>query len=126
MTRVVLDTNILVSALWSKDGNAAKILNMFIRDELLLFYDARILTEYKEVLSRSKFAFGRAKVGILINKIRDDGIAVVAAPCDLDFADEEDKKFYEVAKEYGAFLITGNLRHYPHEGFIKSASQFLS
>ncbi|MDR2355497.1 MAG: putative toxin-antitoxin system toxin component, PIN family [Clostridiales Family XIII bacterium] len=125
MTRVVLDTNILVSALWSKDGNAAKIPDMFIRGELPLFYDARILAEYKAVLSRPKFAFRHAKVGLLINKIRDDGIAVVPAPCDLEFADEADKKFYEVAKDCNALLITGNLRHCPGEPFIQSTARFL-
>jgi putative PIN family toxin of toxin-antitoxin system len=125
MKRVVLDTNILVSALWSKDGNAAKILDMFICGELLLFYDARILAEYKAVLNRPKFTFKRAKVGLLINKIRNDGIVVTTEPCNLDFADEEDKKFYEVAKECNAFLITGNLRHYPNEPFIQSAVRFL-
>jgi putative PIN family toxin of toxin-antitoxin system len=125
MKRVVLDTNILISALWSKDGNAAKILDMFVRGEVVLGYDARIFIEYKEVLNRPKFAFRRAKIGALMNKIRDDGVAVVAKPCELEFVDATDKMFYEVAKEGGAVLITGNLRHYPCGSFIQSAAEFL-
>jgi putative PIN family toxin of toxin-antitoxin system len=121
----VLDTNILVSALWSKDGNAAKILDMFVRGEVVLVYDARIFIEYKEVLNRSKFAFHRAKIGALMNKIRDEGVAVIAKPCGLEFVDEADKMFYEVAKEGGAVLITGNLRHYPSEPLIQAVAEFL-
>jgi putative PIN family toxin of toxin-antitoxin system len=125
MTRVVLDTNILVSALWTKGGNAAKILEMFVGDKINLFYDARILTEYKEVLNRPQFAFSRAKVGEIINAIKDDGIEVIAGHCDLRFDDEDDKMFYEVAKECMAILITGNTRHFPDEPFILTAAEFL-
>jgi hypothetical protein len=34
--------------------------------------------------------------------------------------------FYEAAKECGAILITGNIRHYPAEPFIKTAAEFLA
>jgi len=39
--------------------------------------------------------------------------------------DEDDRKFYDVAKSAEAFLITGNIRHYPKEPFIVSPSGFL-
>lgn len=126
MRRVVLDTNIIVSALWSEEGLPAKIFEMFLRGDIALCYDSRIMTEYKGVLNRPKLAFGRAKIGSVLNRIRNDGIAVVATPCEMSFNDEDDRMFYEVARECGATLITGNLRHYPSEPFIKSAGEFLS
>jgi putative PIN family toxin of toxin-antitoxin system len=125
MKRVVLDTNILVSALWSESGNAAKIFEMVIKGEIKLCYDSRIMAEYKAVLNRPRFAFERAKIGAVINRVRNDGMAAVAKPCETVFADEDDKMFYEVAKECHATLITGNLRHYPRESFIKTAAEFL-
>ena len=51
----VLDTNVLVSALWTPNGKAAYIVNQAIAGRLKLCHDYRILTEYREVLSRPKF-----------------------------------------------------------------------
>jgi putative PIN family toxin of toxin-antitoxin system len=125
MIRVVLDTNIIVSALWSGNGNEAKILELFLKGEITLCYDSRIMAEYKGVLNRPRLAFNHARIGTIINRIRGDGIAVVAKPCGLSFTDEDDKMFYEAAKECAAILITGNIRHYPKEPFIKTAAEFL-
>ncbi len=54
---VVIDTNILVSALWSKNGLPAKILSMVVSGVLVPCFDDRILCEYKDVLNRPKFKF---------------------------------------------------------------------
>jgi hypothetical protein len=42
-------------------SSAWEILEMFAGGKINLFYDARILTEYKEVLSRPQFAFSRLR-----------------------------------------------------------------
>jgi putative PIN family toxin of toxin-antitoxin system len=126
MRRVVLDTNIIVSALWSANGNAAKIFEMFLAGEIVLCYDSRIISEYRGVLNRPKFAFRRSKIGAVINRVRNDGVAVLVKPCEIAFPDEDDKMFYEVAMECDATLITGNIRHYPAEAFIKTTAEFLS
>ena len=57
MNLVVLDTNILVSALWSKGGIPSKIVKMVLERELVICYDFRIMNEYKNVLNRPKFSF---------------------------------------------------------------------
>ena len=125
MKKVVLDTNIIVSALWSEAGKPARIFEMFLKGEITICYDCRILIEYKEVLNRPGLAFKRTKIGNIINRIRNDGIAIVAQSCDLPFVDEDDRMFYEVAKECGAVLITGNIRHYPTSPFIMTVTDFL-
>ena len=126
MTPVVLDTNILVSAFWTESGKAAKIVHMFAEEQLRLFYDAQIMTEYSAVLRRAKFAFGKIKIDELLRSIRNDGILVAVTPSEAAFTDESDRKFYDAAKACGAVLITGNLKHYPDEPFIKTAAEFLS
>ena len=126
MIRVVLDTNIVVSAFWSEKGNAADILRMFADKKLLPCYDAHIMAEYKTVLSRPRLAFGRAAVGTFINGMRTGGLPVSVKPSSVVFADETGRKFYDVAKACGATLITGNIRHYPIEAFIKTAAAFLA
>ncbi|MDR1953300.1 MAG: putative toxin-antitoxin system toxin component, PIN family [Clostridiales Family XIII bacterium] len=49
---VVLDTNILVSALLSPLGNPAKVYKMFLTRELDLVFSTDIFAEYRDVLFR--------------------------------------------------------------------------
>ena len=122
---VVLDTNILVSALWSKNGSPAKILGMVFRGDLTPCYDWRILAEYQAVLNRPKFHFSQAEVNILIDWIRIYGNSVIPTPVVDTFIDESDKKFYEVAKECHTLLVTGNIKHYPDDPLVCSVQDFL-
>ncbi len=121
----VIDTNILVSALWSRNGAPARILSLIISGELIPCYDYRILSEYKEVLTRPKFKFTSGEVSALIDWIVYNGRSVVAEPLNVDCTDAADKKFYEVAKFCGAKLITGNLKHFPKDKAVMTVSEFL-
>ena len=121
----VINTNILVSALWSKNGAPARILSLIISGRLIPCYDYRILSEYKEVLIRPKFKFTASEVSALLDWITDNGRSVVAEPLNVDFTDEADKKFYEVAKFCGAKLITGNTKHFPKDPAVLTVSEFL-
>lgn len=122
---VVIDTNILVSSLWSKSGTPAKIMSLVICGRLVPCYDYRILCEYKEVLSRPKFKFSPGEINALLDFIKHSGRSVIAEPLDNEFADEADKKFYEVAKHCGATLITGNIKHFPSDEFVMTSNDFL-
>ena len=59
--RIVLDTNVLVSGLLTPFGSSGEIVRMVFSGELILCIDARILSEYKEVLNRPKFKFDENK-----------------------------------------------------------------
>jgi len=126
MIPVVLDTNILVSALWTKSGNAARVLQMLAEGRIQLFYDARIITEYLIILARPKFAFYKSEIEELTEYIRNEGMIVAVHPSTIAFNDESDRKFYDVAQACSAFLITGNLKHFPRVPSIMSAASFLS
>lgn len=54
---IVLDTNVLVAGLLSPFGTCGEIVRMVSSGELRLSFDARIFTEYEEVLNRPKFKF---------------------------------------------------------------------
>ncbi|MBR1844334.1 MAG: putative toxin-antitoxin system toxin component, PIN family [Lachnospiraceae bacterium] len=58
---VVIDTNVLISALWSKEGTCAKTLYKVLNYELTVVYDQRILHEYKIVLERPSFILQKMK-----------------------------------------------------------------
>ena len=63
---VVPDTNVLVSALLSKTGNPAKILDKFLKGELSIVYSEDILEEYEDVLHRPKLKIATDEANTLI------------------------------------------------------------
>ncbi len=117
---VVLDTYVIVSALLSPRGKPAYIFKQFLDGDDILCCDERILQEYETVLTRPKFHFFPQYISELLEYIRSHCLFVSPQPSDVEFSDESDKKFYEVAKYCNAVLITGNLRHYPQDPLIKS------
>ena len=125
--KVVIDTNVLVSALWSKGGKSAQILTLIINDLLIPCYSGEIIQEYQDVLIRPHLAFhfNEARTEEIIGKIIADGLSVVAGPGSIPFIDESDRVFYDVTIACGAYLITGNRKHFPDEPFILPPSQFL-
>lgn len=124
MQLLVLDTNVIVSALLSPHGKPAKILGQVLNGTFRLCVDERILSEYNEVLLRPKFKFDVSRIEILMRFIRTFSITVTAPPLDDKFIDIADKKFLEVAKFCNAVLVTGNLKHFPTDTCIKSVNEF--
>jgi predicted nucleic acid-binding protein len=84
------------------------------------------LDEYEDVLLRAKFAFDAATVRTMLNELRMLGIYVEPAACDFPMPDDDDRVFYETAYAVGAYLITGNSKHYPQEDKVVTPSQFLA
>lgn len=122
---VVLDTNVLVSALWSSDSKPGYIVNAVIAGRFNACYDYRILDEYERVLRRAKFGFLPWEVDYLLEPIVRGGLSVVPEPLiDIPFADESDRKFLEVARCCDAVLITGNMKHYPQDAQIMTVAEF--
>ena len=126
MNRVVIDTNVLISALLSPESNPARILALALNGRIAVYYDSRILLEYENVLRSPKFPFEPGDISGLMETIVQIGIAVVAEPVKDKFTDETDKKFYEVAKHSSAILITGNLKHFPADSNVMSPADFLN
>jgi putative PIN family toxin of toxin-antitoxin system len=122
---VVLDTNILVSALLNPEGAPAAIINLLLSGKLTVLYDNRLLKEYGEVLRRTKFPFKKSSVLHLLDYIRREGQFVVAEPIDIPIS-EDDKAFYKVAKAGNAqYLITGNKKHFPNVRIVKTPKEFI-
>ena len=124
--RIVLGTNVLVSGLLKPDGFPAIVLGLVINKKIKLLYDNRILFEYMEVLSRKKFNFEHRWVKVLINFIQKQGEFIVAVPVPESFKDNDDKKFYEVAKTAKAdYIVTGNIKDFPKKNIIKTPKEFI-
>jgi putative PIN family toxin of toxin-antitoxin system len=125
MLGIVVDTNVIVSGFLSGKGPCAIILDMILaKDALFIHYDARILLEYEEVLSRPQFALAKERIDEFIQLVKIESPMVDAEPFDGNWVDDSDKKFYEVARSAKTLVITGNKKHFPQEGFIMSPREF--
>jgi putative PIN family toxin of toxin-antitoxin system len=128
--KIVLGTNVLVSGLLTPFGPSGEIVRMVSAGELILYLDARILSEYQEVLHRPKFKFDKDQISILLDFIKRYGQLVASLPIKNRLPDPDDEPFLEVAIAGKVrSLITGNIVHYLpliREGInIFSPSEFL-
>ena len=113
--KIVLDTNVIVSGLISPYGNPAEIMRMVSVGEIRLCYDARIITEYKEVLRKPKFQFNPEKIDIILDQIQYLGEIVSSKPLMNSLPAPGDNPFLEVALAGNAeYLVTGNINHFPN------------
>jgi putative PIN family toxin of toxin-antitoxin system len=112
--KIVCDTNVLVSGLLSPFGPSAKIVRLIASADVTVLVDARLVSEYREVLLRPKFGFSSDAVEALLDQIMASGDSVSAGPIHRPLPDPDDEPFLEVAISGMAdALVTGNQRHYP-------------
>ena len=126
----VIDTNVLVSALFSISGhsNPSIIIRKIIDGVITPLYNEEILAEYEEVLNRDKFPFRKADIDWIISTFIDYGILLSrSAVSDEEFTDRDDIVFYEVAlSKEDSFLVTGNIKHFPKKPFIVTPAEMLT
>lgn len=126
----VIDTNVLVSALFSISGhsNPSIIIRKIIDGVITPLYNEEILAEYEEVLNRDKFPFRKADIDWIISTFIDYGILLGrTAVSDEEFTDRDDIVFYEVAlSKEDSFLVTGNIKHFPKKPFIVTPAEMLT
>ena len=124
--KVVLDTNVIVSAFLSPAGKSAVILKLVLNRDMEICCNTAILAEYEEVLCRSKFAgkIHRQAVMRFFEIIREIACRVDAPVSQIELPDESDRKFYDSAMAANAILITGNKKHYPDKPNICDPAEF--
>lgn len=129
--KIVLDTNVLVSALFHPLGAPARVLDLVLARQVALALDHRIFTEYQDVLHRPEFGFPGARVGEVLDFLWRAAERVQAPDLRIDVPDPADVMFIEVAVAAGAdALVTGNTKHFPprqrHEVNVLSPRAFLT
>ncbi len=109
MLRVVLDTNVLISAILF-GGNPRQILEKAIRGEIRLCMSEPIVKELKGVLQRSKFDYSPEMIQVILTELT--GIADFVNPLktmDVVLEDPEDNRILECAVEAEAnYIVTGD------------------
>ena len=109
MLRVVLDTNVLISAILF-GGKPRQVLGKAIRGEIRLCLSEPILEELKGVLQRSKIDYSPEMIQFIITELT--GIADFVSPSetiDVVLEDPEDNRILECAVEAKAnYVISGD------------------
>ena len=110
---VVLDTNVLISGMLTRNGTCSRILDLLVEDRFTLFLDERILAEYRRVGTAP-----RLRLDVMAVEEFSDSCPErreVVAPLTVALSDEDDLPFLEVAIDAHAVLVTGNSRHFPQQ-----------
>jgi uncharacterized protein len=112
--RLVLDTNIIVSAALKPDGLQRTVLLLALTKPARLYVSKAVLAEYREVLARPEFKIRRGLRQQLLQFIKNRAQLVTPARPIRAAKDTDDDIFIECADAARAdYLITGNQRHFP-------------
>ena len=114
--RIVLDTNVVVSAHLNAEGYERHVLDLVLARKLQLAISEPILAEYEGVLRRPKFGIKPRQVTRSLRMIRA-GARVVRPSRKLDVTrDPADNRFLECAEAVKAdYFVTGNKQHFPKQ-----------
>jgi putative PIN family toxin of toxin-antitoxin system len=124
----VLDTNVLVSSLLSSHKGTAidAIWDYVARGIIVPLVNDEILAEYSEVLHRKKLGLVRDYVDDALAAVKEKALSCERKPGASVVADPDDVVFYEVSlSRDDAYLITGNLKHFPKNGRIVSPAEMV-
>ena len=125
----VIDTNVLVSAMLKWDSVPANVLELVFSGMIVPLLNEPIMKEYQEVLRRPKFHLTEGIVRDILAEMNHFGVYVDAPELAVDLPDPKDRVFYEVVMEERkteeAYLVTGNIRHFPEKPYVVTPRQML-
>ena len=125
----VIDTNVIVSAMLKHSSVPGNILEFALSGVIIPVLDDEIVNEYRTVLMRSKFHFTPEIVNDVIQTLEKYGEYIDPERLNVELPDPKDVIFYEVVmekrKDDEAYLITGNIKHFPREYFIVTPREML-
>ena len=112
MQKVIIDTNVLVSAMIQRSYPNLIIYNLLFEDLIELCISDEIIEEYIEVLNRPKFAMHPdflSKAELVLAQIENKATKYFPSERFEIIPDKNDNKFLELAFESKAdYIITGN------------------
>ncbi len=109
--KVVLDTNIIISAAISLDGKPARIFELFLNGDLVNYSSKEIIEEVTEVISRPFFGISEEYRDFIISNLKDKSIIIKPSfNEEIITEDVSDNKFINCALSAKACIISGD-RH---------------
>jgi putative PIN family toxin of toxin-antitoxin system len=115
MIRVVIDTNVVVSANLRDEGLPAAILDLAAHRKILMCVSEAVLAEYTEVLQRSRLNLPKRRITRSLAVIRKTSLLVKPTrTITVIKNDDPDNRLLECAHAAAAdYLVTGNTKHFP-------------
>jgi putative PIN family toxin of toxin-antitoxin system len=116
-TRIVIDTNVIVSAAIQPRGLPARLLEFVAGRAVELCVSEEVLAEYSKVFGRAKFAgLDPHRVARLLAVIAEEATLVRPTNRLAESPDESDNRFYECAAAADAdYIVTGNARQFKNK-----------
>lgn len=112
--RLVLDTNVLISAALKPEGLQRTVLIFAVTKPAHLYVSSAILTEYHDVLARPELQIRRGIRQEVLQLIKRRARSIVPGKRLQVTTDPNDNIFLECADAARAdYLVTGNVRHFP-------------
>lgn len=125
----VLDTNVLVSAMLKTGSVPGHVVAEALKGDIIPVLNGDILTEYEDVLNRPKFRFDKRAVKVLLDELKKRAVYSDYGLIEDEIPDPKDVIFYAVLmekrKEDDAYLVTGNLKHFPLRTYIVTPRELL-
>ena len=124
----VIDTNVLVAFLLTnnRESSVYRVMQLVKEGTIIPLLHSEIVQEYKDVLSRDKLKLDKLSVSDIIEAITTIGINCDRKESTESFPDPDDIVFYEVSLSIDeAYLITGNLKHFPQNGHVVTPAEML-
>ena len=126
----VIDTNVLISAVLKHHSVPGSIIDLAFDGPIVPVLNDSIEKEYKEVLSRPKFHLPSDLIEDILSSFHQRGLYVDAEELDIELPGPKDRVFYEVVmeerKEEDAYLVTGNIKHFPERPYVVTPRQMLN
>lgn len=110
MVKVVIDTNVIISAAKSTDGNPAQIFEMLLLEEITSYTTKDIIEEIKEVLARPRIKLNLVEQEFIANNYEKFSIKIqTISKFDMIKEDPDDNKFLECAFDCKAeYIVSGD------------------
>ena len=125
----VIDTNVLVSAMLKWDSVPGNVVELAFSGTIIPLFNDQIMKEYRNVLRRPKFHLPDDIIRSVVAEIERLGIYVDAKKLELVLPDPKDLVFYEIVmeerKSEEAYLVTGNIKHFPVKPYVVTPRQMM-
>lgn len=125
----VIDTNVLVSAMLKNGSVPGQVAAEALYGDIIPIINDEILAEYEDVLNRPKFRFDKGAVKVFLDELKKRAVYTDYGLIEDEIQDSKDVVFYAVLmekrKEKDAYLVTGNLKHFPVRTYIVTPKEMM-
>ena len=125
----ILDTNVIVSAMLRNDSVPGQVIAESLLGDIIPVLNEDIVAEYEDVLNRPKFRFDKKAVKVFLDELKKRAVYSDYGLIEDELPDPKDVVFYAVLmekrKDEDAYLVTGNVKHFPLRTYIVTPREML-